>query len=84
MYELILAIALVRTIGAVQLPPQGGHPHGFKGAAGQQLTPSTGDPHGFKGAAGQQLTPSTGDPHSSFAPQGDPPLCIHHAVVEHC
>jgi hypothetical protein len=73
MYELILAIALVRTIGAVQLPlafatapPQGGHPHGFKGAAGQQLNPSTGDPH------------------SSFAPQGDPPLCIHHAVVEHC
>jgi hypothetical protein len=64
MYKLILALAIMTTIGAVQLPlalaaapPQGGNPHGFT-------------------FSGQQLTSSTGNPHSSVAPKGNPHLCV--------
>jgi hypothetical protein len=64
MYKLILALAIMTTIGAVQIPlafaaapPQGGNPHGFT-------------------FSGQQLTSSTGNPHSSVAPKGNPHLCI--------
>ena len=59
MYKLILALAIMTTIGAVHLP-----------LAFASAPPQGGDPHGEFG-----VTPSSGDPHSSLAPKGDPHLC---------
>ena len=64
MYKVILALAILTTIGAVQLP-----------LAFAAAPPQGGDPHDFT-FRGDQLTPSTGDPHSAFAPTGNPHLCI--------
>jgi len=66
MYKLILALAIMTTIGAVQLP--------FAFAA---APPQGGDPHGQFG-----ITPSSGDPHSALAPTGDPHLCATIYVVQ--
>ena len=59
MYKVILALVILTTIGAVQLP-----------LAFAKAPPQGGDPHGEFG-----VTPSSGDPHSSVAPKGDPHLC---------
>jgi hypothetical protein len=59
MYKLILALAIMVTAGAVQLP-----------LAFAAAPPQGGDPHGEFG-----FVPTTGDPHTSLALHGDPHLC---------
>jgi len=82
MYKLILALAVVTTIGAIQLPlafaqapDQGGDPHNQL-ALGDCVSGGGGG-GGGGGTHCKVLgtTPSTGDPHSPFAPQGNPHLC---------